>query len=106
MKCTVNDKKAICYEFPIKNISRIIKEGNELLLSFVKTSINKIISLIKRLDNIKNNSLYFSKLKFDYYLKINQKEKNENGNNEFYINNNFTNYNNDSTILKNLQMVQ
>ena len=106
MKCTVNDKKAICYEFPIKNISRIIKEGNELLLSFVKTSINKIISLIKRLDNIKNNSLYFSKLKFDYNLKINQKETNENGNNECSINNNFTKYNNDSIILKNLPNVK
>ena len=77
MNCTVNDKKIVCYGFPVAKISNIIKEGHELLFSFVQTSINKIISLIKRLETIKNNSFNFAKMKFDYDLKINQAEAKE-----------------------------
>ena len=89
MKCTVNDKKVICYGYPLKNISRIIKEGHELFFSFTQTAINKIIFLIKRLDNIKNNSLNVAKKKFDYDLKINENEVNEDkSNNESNIINN------------------
>ena len=94
MKSTVNDKKALCYGLPTKNISRIIKEGHELLFSFVQTSINKIITLIKRLDTIKNNSYNFAKMKFDYDLKINQMEVLEG------------NENNDSNIVYNLPKIK
>ncbi len=76
MKCIVNDKKAICYEFSTKNIAEIEKEGNELLFSFVNISINKIILLIKRLENIKNNSLNLEKIQFEYELKINENKTN------------------------------
>ena len=95
MKCTVNDKKVICYGYPLKNISRIIKEGHELFFSFVKTAINKIVFLIKRLDSIKNNSLDFAKKKFDYDLKINENEVNEDKSN-----------NNDSNIINNLSKLK
>ena len=102
MKCSVNDKKVVCYGFPTKNIPRIIKEGHELLNSFIQTSINKIISLIKRLDTIKTNSLNFAKMKFDYDLKINENEANEiKSNNDSLKNNNLFLSNNNKSLYEN-----
>ena len=103
MKCIVNDKKAICYEFSTKNIAEIEKEGNELLFSFVNISINKIILLIKRLENIKNNSLNSEKIQFEYELKINENKingKEKKIYNVYNEKNNFIKYNNDSNITK------
>ena len=90
MKCTVNDKKVVLYEFSTKNIPKIIKDGSELLFSFAQTAINKIISLIKRLDNIKINSFNYEKMKFDTDLKINENEEIEaKANNDLNNINNF-----------------
>ena len=103
MKCTVNDKSVLCYDFPIDNISRIVKDGRQLLFSFIQTSINKIISLIKRLDTIKNNSLNLAKMKFDYDFKIDQNESNEGqaNINDSNITNNFSNFKNALTVYDN-----
>ena len=112
IKCTVNDKKVLCYGLPIKYISRVVKEGNELLYSFVQTAINKIISLIKRLDTLKNNSFNYEKMKFNYDLKMNEIKVNEiKTNNDSSVNNNlpliknnkntlYDNYMNNQLVLK------
>ena len=106
MKCTVNDNRAVCYNFPIDNISQIIKDGKGILFSYIQTAVNKIISLIKRLDTIKNNSLHLEKMKFDYDFKINQLEdkkniKELNLTSNFYNNNNALSVNDNNNNLNN-----
>ena len=111
MKCTVNDKKVISYGFPVNNIARIIKDGHELLYSFVQSAVNKIISLIKRLDSIKTNSLNFAKMQLYYDLNLNEnKDNKKKANNDSLLNNNlpllknkntlYANYMNNHLILK------
>ena len=90
-KCTVNDRRALCYSIPIKQITQIIKEDHKVLISFVKTATNKIISLIKRLDNIKSHSMNYIKMKFDYELKMNKNAMTE-GNEVNYSKKNLNEY--------------
>ena len=90
-KCTVNARRALCYSIPVKEITHILKEDHKVLISFVKTATNKIISLIKRLDNIKSHSMSYIKTKFDYELKMNQNAVTE-GNEVNYSKKNLNEY--------------
>lgn len=90
-KCTVNDRRALCYSFPIKHITQILKEDHKVLITFIKTATNKIISLIKRLDNIKSHSMNYIKVKFDYELKMNKNAMTE-GNEVNYSKKNLNEY--------------
>jgi len=90
-KCTVNDRRALCYSIPIKKVTQILKEDHKVLISFIKASTNKIISLIKRLDNIKSHSMNYVKMKYDYELKMSQKAVTE-GNEVNYSKKNLNEY--------------
>ena len=120
MKGIVIDNKVKCYEISIENINKFILEEKQILFPFVKSAVNKIISLIKRLQNIKKNGINMLKSKFekDYIDFMNvHEEKNSNNENNLnqinevnskkekesikYINNNKIIYNKETKILKN-----
>ena len=92
MRCVVNDNKASCYSFPVRNIYKILNQDHLVLFSFVKIASSKIISLIKRLDNIKTNCLNLTKEKYDYDLRMNENRNTEG--NKYNSKNNLIEFNN------------
>ena len=102
MNGVVISEKCIYYELPIENLDNLIQiEGNVEEL-YIKTSVNKLLSLIERLQNLKKSIIDFNKNKYDKYLdengirnsqiaktEINNEEKNKLIN----INNNIENDN-------------
>jgi len=55
MKGCANSKKVLCYEIKIEHIQKIIHDEKQIMIPFIKASINKIFSLIERLQNIKQH---------------------------------------------------
>ena len=71
--CTgkVVSKKLICYELSVKQLNNFIEFEKNIVTPYTKASVNKIITLMDRLQNIKKNGIYMARLKYD-----NNKEKN------------------------------
>ena len=71
--CTgkVVSKKLICYELSVKQLNNFIDYEKNIVGPYTKSSVNKIITLMDRLQNIKKNGIYMARLKYD-----NIKEKN------------------------------
>ena len=78
MKGTVLDNKAYCYEISVEHINKFLTEEKQIVYPFIKSSVNKIISLIERLQNFKKNGINMTKSKFekDYldFIKIHENE--------------------------------
>ena len=55
MKGCANSKKVLCYEIKMEHIQKIIHDEKQIMIPFIKSSINKIFSLIERLQNIKQH---------------------------------------------------
>ena len=83
MKSTVVSEKIYCYELGLEHIDKMLNNGKDVIYSYIKFSINKIISLIERLQNIKQNSINMSLIKYEkeIFLKIKGFKINDNNNN-------------------------
>ena len=77
--CTgeVVSKKLICYELTCSQLNVFLENEKNILGLYTKTSVNKIITLLDRLQNIKKNGIYMARLKYDC-IKNNNEEKNLN----------------------------
>ena len=65
MKGVVTSEKCICYELPIDGLEIILKmEGNVEDL-YYKTSVNKLLSLIERIQTLKKNLIDMYKNKYE-----------------------------------------
>ena len=65
MKSSVVSEKIYCYELGLENIDKMLNNGKDVIYSYIKFSINKIISLIERLQNIKQNTINMSLVKYE-----------------------------------------
>ena len=114
MNGVVTSEKCIFYELPIDNFENIIKMESIVEEVYIKSSLNKLLSLIERLQNLKKNIIDYIKSKFDQNIdgemeKNNQIVKIESNkeNNDNSINNkeNFNlvdnNFKNDNSLEKN-----
>ena len=83
MKSCVISEKIYCYELGLENIDKMLSNGKEVIYSYIKFSINKVISLIERLQDIKQNAINMSLIKHEKDLikfrgwKNNNEEKEE-----------------------------
>jgi hypothetical protein len=82
MKSYVISEKIFCYELGLENIDKMLNNGKEVIYSYLHFSINKVISLIERLQDIKQNIIYMSiakyekeMLKFKGWKKKNEEKK-------------------------------
>ena len=80
--CTseVVSKKLICYELTVKQLNIFLDNEKNILSPYTKSSVNKIITLIDRLQSIKKNGIYMARLKYDN-IKYNIIEQNNSNNN-------------------------
>ena len=90
--CTgeVISKKLICYQLTVEQLDIFIDYEKNILGPYTKTSVNKIIALIDRLQNIKKNGIYMARLKYDNINEKNE-DKNIKTNNNISINKETTN---------------
>ena len=65
MKSTVISEKIYCYELALEHIDKILNTGKDIVHSYIKFSMNKIISLIERFQNIKQNNINMSLVKYE-----------------------------------------
>ena len=94
MNGVVTSEKCIFYELPIDNFENILKIESNVEEVYIKSSVNKLLSLIERLQNLKKNIIDYTKNKFDQISereieKNNQiiKVENNKENNDNLINN-------------------
>ena len=64
-KATVINNKVECYELSLNNLDKLLSSGKEVLLSYTKYTMNKISTLIERLQNIKQNYINMSLAKYE-----------------------------------------
>ena len=64
-KATVVNNKVECYELSLNNLDKLLGSGREVLLSYTKYTMNKISTLIERLQNIKKNYINMSLAKYE-----------------------------------------
>ena len=72
MKSTVISEKIFCYELALEHLDKMLTTGKDILNDYIKFSVNKTISLIERLQNIKHNSINMSLIKFEKEMLINK----------------------------------
>ena len=114
MNGVVTSEKCIFYELPIDNFENIIKMESIVEEVYIKSSLNKLLSMIERLQNLKKNIIDYIKCKFAQNIdgemeKNNQivkiesnKEYNDNSiNNKENFNLVDNNYKNDNSLEKN-----
>ena len=65
MKSIVLSEKIYCYEIALEHIDKMLNIGKDILYDYLKFSINKVLSLIERLQNIKQNSINMSLVKYE-----------------------------------------
>ena len=65
MKSFVVSEKIFCYELGLENIDKMLNNGREVIYSYLKFTINKVISLIERLQNIKQNTINMTIVKYE-----------------------------------------
>ena len=113
MNGVVTSEKCIFYELPIENFENILKMESNVEEIYIRSSLNKLLSLIERLQNLKKNIIDYTKNKFaqnidglieknNKIVKIeNNKENNDNSINKENINIDDNNYKNDNSLDKN-----
>ena len=77
-KASVVNSKVECYELSLGNLDRLLSCGRDIILSYTKYSMNKISTLIERLQNIKQNFINMSLAKFERKNIHNNTDKNLN----------------------------
>ena len=66
MKASVISEKIHCYEISLEHLNKMLNNNKkEMINVYIKFSINKIISFIERLQDIKQNSISMSLIKFE-----------------------------------------
>ena len=65
MKSIVVSEKIVCYELALEHMDKMLNIGRDIIYSYIKFSINKIVSLIERLQNIKQNYIHMSLAKYE-----------------------------------------
>ena len=65
MKSIVISQKIYCYELAMEHFNKILNNGKEIIHSYIRFSLNRIISLIERLQNIKQNEINMSLFKYE-----------------------------------------
>ena len=65
MKATVINQKIYCFELGLEYIEKMLNSGKDVTHSYIKSSVNKIVSLIERLQNIKQNCINMSLVKYE-----------------------------------------
>ena len=83
-KSIVISEKIFCYELELDHLDKMINNSKDEIHSYILFSINKIISLIERLQNIKQNSINMA---LDKYEKEMINYKNELNNKNYKTNN-------------------
>lgn len=86
-------EKCIFYELPLDNLEYIIKLEANVEEIYFKASVNKLLSLIERLQTLKQHIIDYTKKKYDNIFDIN---KNKNNNQEIIMKND--NKNEDNNI--------
>ena len=103
-KANVISSKVECYELSLGNLDRLLNCGRDMLFSYIKYTMNKISTLIERLQNIKQNYINMSLAKFEsknidnktktkLSINVNFRTSPKNVNEETNYNNNKNNYN-------------
>lgn len=106
-KASVISSKVECYELSLGNLDRLLNCGRDVLFSYIKYTMNKISTLIERLQNIKQNYINMSLAKFEsknienkiktkLSINVNFRTSPKNVNEETNYNNNNYNYENNS----------
>ena len=65
MRGTVYGNKISCYQIDKESFENILTQEKQIIFQYVKSSVNKIISLIDRLQSLKINQIKIYKNKFD-----------------------------------------
>ena len=65
MRGTVYGNKISCYQIDKESFENILTQEKQIIFQYVKSSVNKIISLIDRLQSLKINQIKMYKNKFD-----------------------------------------
>ena len=65
MRGTVYGNKISCYQIDKESFDNILTQEKQIIFQYVKSSVNKIISLIDRLQSLKINQIKMYKNKFD-----------------------------------------
>ena len=95
-KAIVISSKTECYELSLGNLDRLLNCGREVVFAYTRYTMNKISTLIERLQNIKQNYINMSLAKYEAKNANNKEKKN------LSINiNNITNPKNTSEEIKN-----
>ena len=63
--------KVICYELSEKQLNAFLEEEKRLILLYTKYSVNKIMALLDRLQNLRKNRIYVAKSKYENIYSIN-----------------------------------
>ena len=63
--------KVICYELSEKQLNAFLEEEKSLILLYTKYSVNKIMALLDRLQNLRKNRIYVAKSKYENIYNIN-----------------------------------
>ena len=74
-KATVINNKVECYELSLNNLDKLLACGRDVLLSYTKYTMNKISTLIERLQNIKQNYINMSLAKYEVKSSSNSTDK-------------------------------
>ena len=100
-KVTVLSKKLICYQINKEHIEQILISEEDIALPFLNASINKIVVLLQRLQNIKQHYIKYFMQKYEKNFSY-EEQKNLGNNNNIIIKEkqNFTN-NDLASYLKN-----
>ena len=70
-KGVVTSEKSVCYHLSLENLALILKLEGTVEELYLKASVNKLLSMIERLNNIKKSliDLYKNKYDNDFYFK-------------------------------------
>ena len=97
-KVTVFSKRLNCYQISEEHFDQIINTEKDITMAYLKASINKIVTMIQRLQNIKQHYINYFIQKYE--KNIDEEEKKDLISNNNILNENIVN-NNISYVLKN-----
>ena len=77
-KASVVNNKVDCYELSLNNLDKLLSCGRDVVFSYTKYTMNKISTLIERLQNIKQNYINMSLAKYEVKSNSSKSAKNLN----------------------------
>ena len=102
MKGCIVTKKVHSYEISIEHLQKIFNDEKQIIIPYIKSSINKIFSLIERLQNIKQHYINSFNFKYEKGFDIirNDKLNIKNSSSAINLNNNINNNINKNYFLR------